>query len=285
MKRISKDLENKIIKCYLEPNNSYTVSKIFNVSRKTVIRVLERNNVPVHNKETLHSLKVLHNKQTCLNKYGVCNVSQLPDHKIKSESTCLTKYGATHYNKTEEGKSKFKQTCLKKYGVSTNAIIDECVAKRKQTCLKRYGSEYASQTQECLLKIFNTKKKNHTFNSSKPEEEYYKYLMNKFGKDEILIQYRDKRYPYNCDFYIKSLDLFIELNLHWTHGGHPFDENNKEDLEKLKSWKEKAKKSIFYQNAINTWTVSDINKKKIAKENNLNYVSIYDKNNLYSTEY
>ena len=107
MKRISKELENKIIKCYLEPNNSYTVSKIFNVSRKTVIRVLERNNIPVHNKETLRSLKVLHNKQTCLNKYGVCNVSQLPDHKSKSESTCLTKYGATHYNKTEEGKSKF----------------------------------------------------------------------------------------------------------------------------------------------------------------------------------
>ena len=29
--------------------------------------------------------------------------------------------------------------------------------------------------------------------------------------------------------YIKEDDLFIELNNHWTHGGHPFDPNNKEE--------------------------------------------------------
>ena len=29
------------------------------------------------------------------------------------------------------------------------------------------------------------------------------------------------RYPFACDFYISSLDLFIECNYHWTHGGKP----------------------------------------------------------------
>jgi len=32
-----------------------------------------------------------------------------------------------------------------------------------------------------------------------------------------------------CDFYIPSEDLFIELNRHWSHGGHFYDPNNIED--------------------------------------------------------
>ena len=35
-------------------------------------------------------------------KYGICNVSQLPDHLSKSENTCLEKYGETNYAKTDE---------------------------------------------------------------------------------------------------------------------------------------------------------------------------------------
>ena len=31
----------------------------------------------------------------------------------------------------------------------------------------------------------------------------------------------DGRYPYYCDFYIPSEDLFIELNAHPSHGSKP----------------------------------------------------------------
>lgn len=88
-----------------------------------------------------------------------------------------------------------------------------------------------------------------------------------------MYQYKDSRYPYSCDFYIKSKDLFIELNLHWTHGGHPFDKNNPEDLVKLNAWKEKENK--YYNNAIHTWTELDVNKKMCAEEHKLNYITIY----------
>ena len=42
------------------------------------------------------------------------------------------------------------------------------------------------------------------------------------------------RYPFACDFYISSLDLFIECNYHWTHGGKPYEgtEDDKQIVEK-----------------------------------------------------
>ena len=78
-------------------------------------------------------------------------------------------------------------------------------------------------------------------------------------------QYRDKiRYPFRCDFYIPSEDLFIEANLHWTHGGRPFREDDPECLTQLLDWQRKAATSKFYENAIQTWTVRDVLKLQSA---------------------
>ena len=43
----------------------------------------------------------------------------------------------------------------------------------------------------------------------------------------------------------------------------------------LERWKEKSKKHPFYNNAIETWTKRDVNKRNKAKENNLNYKEVW----------
>ena len=78
-------------------------------------------------------------------------------------------------------------------------------------------------------KANETKRLNGTFNTSKPEEDAYVLLCDHFSKDDVIRQYYSEKYPFNCDFYIKSLDTYIECNFNWTHGGHWFDENNEED--------------------------------------------------------
>ena len=40
----------------------------------------------------------------------------------------------------------------------------------------------------------------------------------------------------------------------------------------------KSKNSGYYQNAINVWILSDVKKRNIAKENNLNYLEIFSIN-------
>lgn len=132
-----------------------------------------------------------------------------------------------------------------------------------------------------LAKERLTKSKNHSFNTSSPEDKYYSYLCKKYGVEDIIRQYSEERYPFACDFYIKSLDLFIELNLTWTHGGKLFDSSNFADIEKLAVWKEKAKTSKYYQQAIYTWTDLDIRKRNAALENKLNYRVYYSEEEMY----
>lgn len=77
-------------------------------------------------------------------------------------------------------------------------------------------------------------------------------------------QYKSKEYPFCCDFYVPELDLYIECNYHWTHGGHPYDPANDNDKRRLESWKQKISK--YYNNAIKVWTERDILKRETAKK-------------------
>ena len=119
------------------------------------------------------------------------------------------------------------------------------------------------------------KLKNGTINTSKPEELAFIKLAEKFGIKNVIRYYNDTRYPFECDFYIKSLDLFIELNYHWTHGLHQFNKDNPVDLQKLTSWIAKSATSNFYKVAINVWTNRDVIKYETATKNKLNYLIFY----------
>lgn len=131
---------------------------------------------------------------------------------------------------------------------------------------------------EIQQKIQNSKRNNNTFNSSLIEFNVFQILKSKFK--DIRTQYKSELYPFNCDFYIGDIDLYLECNFHWTHGFHPFDETNENDLKILNIWKEKSIKSKFYRNAITTWTIRDVNKRKIAKKNNINFLEIWKINDL-----
>ena len=94
-------------------------------------------------------------------------------------------------------------------------------------------------------------------------------------------QYRSELYPFNCDFYIPSIDTYIEYNGSQYHHKHPFDENNEDDIKELNRLKEleqeklKTNKHTQYTFIIYTWTDLDIRKRKIAKENNLNFIEFW----------
>lgn len=122
-----------------------------------------------------------------------------------------------------------------------------------------------------IKKSLNTKKKNKTTSSSKLEESFENYLINSniyFEK-----QYMSKLYPFACDFYIVDKNLYVEIQGNWTHGPHPFDKNNKEDISILNNWKEKN--TPYYLSAIKNWTINDPHKREVAKNNKLNFLEIF----------
>ena len=218
---------------------------------------------------------------TKLNKYG----DGYYNNQQKSEETCLKKYGVKTPLNLQEIHYKAKQTNLIKYGVEKPLQYIEFKEKFKNTCLQHYGVDHHMKNKEIkskfdwdkiITKMNISKHKNNSFHISKKEQLSYDILKEKYP--DIITQYKSDLYPYYCDFYIPSLDLYIECNYHWTHGWHPYNENNNEDKLILEKWKSKNTK--FYNNAIITWTIRDVNKRNIAKENNLNYIEFWNINEL-----
>ena len=99
----------------------------------------------------------------------------------------------------------------------------------------------------------------------------------KFDINDIIRQYNDKiRYPFNCDFYIKSLDLFIECNYFWTHHNHYYNENDTTDKIELKRMVNLSNTHKFYKCAITVWTKTDLLKRDTAINNKLNYIVFWN---------
>ena len=185
----------------------------------------------------------------------------------KAKQTCLKRYGDENYRNMD----KAKQTFLEKYGVKSYTQTKEYWEKHNKTCIDKYGVENPLTLEEIKTKIINSKRKNKSFNSSKIEEKFANYLTT--NKIRFKRQYKSSIYPFNCDFYFPDNDLYLEINAHWTHGGHPFDSTDKEDLIKLEQWRKQN--TDFYNHAIKTWTVRDVLKRETAKKNNLNYLEMF----------
>lgn len=216
------------------------------------------------------------------NRKGVHGWSE--EQREKTANTCRERYGADRYLDSDVGREKIAKikSGLEFRNKMSNIISSEEVQeKSRATSLLRYGVEFPVQMKSVQDKIYRTKKKNHTVNSSKSEIDMYNLLVFRFGDDDVEHQYgKDFRYPFVCDFHIKSLDLFIELNASWTHGGHWFGDED-DDLDVLEKWWSKVyiNGSSYYRAAIETWTVRDVKKRKTAIENHLNYL-VFWKNDL-----
>ena len=211
-------------------------------------------------------------KQTCIERYGVDNYAKTDEYTIKVQQTSMLKYNKKYYVQTDEFKEKSKDTCLKEYGFDNYQQTNEYKNRIKQTCLERYGDENYRN----YKKIIQTKKKNHTLTTSKIEEDFVKYLDN--NSISFIRQYKSELYPFHCDFYLLDYNLYIEIQGSWMHGSHPFDDTNIVDIELLNKWIEKSKTNTQYKSAITVWTISDVEKRNIAKENKLNYLELFSTN-------
>ena len=186
----------------------------------------------------------------------------------------------TIQNKTAEQKAEIetkRKASRDEYGPSWNKGIP--CSKEAKEHLREYWKNTSEEYKEKVLKKqYKTKRENGTFKrqASSPEINFKLALQKKFNKDDVFTEYVDPiRYKHRCDFYIKSLDLFIELNINWTHNNHRFDSNYIEDQKELAVWQEKAKTSNYYKNAIYTWTKLDVQKFNDAIKNHLNYLVFY----------
>ena len=227
---------------------------------------------PLKNKEVREKIK-----QTNIQKYGVDNLFKNDIIKEKIKQTNIQKYGVDYLFKSNIIKEKIKQTNIQKYGVDNPLKNKEIREKIKQTNIQKYGVDNPLKNKE----IWKKSQDNRQISSkSKLENNFLNYLKLKYESDDIITQYKSKEYPYYCDFYIKSINLYIEIQGHWTHNDHPFDINNLNDQLIMNKWRTKSLSDKYYKNALNTWTIKDVEKRNTAIQNNLNYLEIFGKTDL-----
>lgn len=251
------DWGNLLVRCTqcgtpLHKFNVLSISKGYR--RKTCCKECERKQA---NEKT---------RRVMLEKYGVDNAFAIPEVRQKFKVTEDTRQ--CHRNATRK----------KHFGDAPGWNLEKSISTRRQ----KYGSAWnQAEVRNTKLRLhqdanwnnpeknFATRKQNGTCNTSKPEEKAYRLLVAKFGADDVIRQFKSEQYPFACDFYVKSRDLYIECNFSWVHGGHFFDECSQDDLAIAEKWK--AKKTRYYQNAIHTWTIRDKQKLETALANELNY--------------
>lgn len=234
---------------------------------------------PMKNKNVINK-----GKETCKNKYGVVRASLLKEYQNKTKKTNLLKYGVEAPLQNKEINKKWHETCYVNFGTYSPLANKEIYNKTEETTYKKYGVYCVfnrKENREKLLsektkqKRYETLRRNHTFNTSKIEETIYEKLIDIYGKNDILREYKDKdRYPYRCDFYIKSLDLFIEVQGYYTHGKEPYNPNSIKHQVLVQRYKERYGTNC---QPVTIWTIKDVEKRNKTKENNLKYLEIFHK--------
>lgn len=206
-------------------------------------------------------------KKAVLEHYGVEHPMQAEEVKEAAKATCVERYGVDNPMKNKDVADKVKATNVERYGVENVFAAEVIKNKIRMTNLERYGVEFPAQNDNILEAMFDSRQ----YSISDQENEVYEMLVERFGKEDVLRQYKSEAYPFHCDFYVKSRDLYIEFNGLWTHGGHWFSGSDADQL-KYGQWLEKAEDSTYYRNAIDTWVRRDKLKRRTAAENKLNYV-------------
>lgn len=296
-------------------------AEYFNISSSTIWRVMRENDLEKSKKLVAETRKNTclskygvestsqvsefrkKAKETMKREYGSENPMDIPEFKEKIKKTCLQKYGVDCVFKVKEIHDKCiensRKSLIEKYGVPytswigrgdeyisivsskdsfRNFIIKNGLKTKKDIC------EALELSASCALDYINKYNAWDLLdkNVSQPEEDFYKYLCKKYGDEDIFREYNeDSRYPFRCDFYIKSIDTFVELNLYITHGIKPYVADDPECIKYLKLYEERAKAQSIYYSVIDNWTIRDVIKIKTAKDNNLKYVMYYKNDNLY----
>lgn len=163
-------------------------------------------------------------KKNSLDKYG-CHYTQLESVKQRMLATRIEKYGTVapvhHHSETN---AKFRLTMLERHG-------DESpLPKARQTFRDKHGvtSPYVlpevRQRNDLVSagqKGYRTMAKKGRKKLSLPEKQLGDWLYDKFGKDCVEPQYqikRDGKKSWLIDYYVKPLNVYVQLDGVFWHG-------------------------------------------------------------------
>lgn len=157
---------------------------------------------------------------TNFSKFGVENISQLEEIKIKKKETCFKNYGVespaknkeildkikislkkTYSDNLEEIQNKMKKTNLERYGVEEPNNLDWVKEKIKKTFLEKYGVENINLLPEIKNKIIKS-------NLEKYGVEYPIQDLTRTNKGLLIKKYKDTNLYYQGSYELDFLNKY-----------------------------------------------------------------------------
>ena len=154
---------------------------------------------------------VENHKSLIKKKYGVENISQLSEVKLKKKATCLKNYGVEIPAKSREVQNKMKQTNLERYGYEYSLLNPDIKSKAEKTCLIKYGFKNVFQSEEIKNKIKLKLIENYGVDHPMRNESIFlKQMKSAFRVQEIDGIYYQGSYELDFLIFTKYLNLVIE---------------------------------------------------------------------------
>jgi very-short-patch-repair endonuclease len=186
------------------------------------------------------------NRERCIEKHGVTHQFSSPEIREKASRTCIEKYGVANPSQAECVRKKRSETLKKTFAARGNEIREQRMVsnlenlgvpwpmmsqdvrdKSRSSFSSRYGADVkcAMDIKEVVertdfaaaaAKRHESMKRNGTYKTSKPEDQIYGFLCEKYGTDNVIRQATIEKWP--IDFYVKTIDTYIQVDGTYWHG-------------------------------------------------------------------
>ena len=105
---------------------------------------------------TCFNCRIIHQKETCVEKYGVDSPAKTKEVQECMKKTSLERYGTENPMQNAEIKDRMAQSIYDKYGVYNASQSKEIQQKREQTFIERYNAQNPFENKDVQQKISNT---------------------------------------------------------------------------------------------------------------------------------
>jgi len=164
-------------------------------------------------------------RKTCVERYGgenpMCDQTIRTSSINTMRSTFKERYGVEHPLQVKEFADKAHKKAFEtfeKHGVKSPAQMPGAKEKIEATCIQKYGTKNAMQNPVVNAKALATKERKgiNLFKTTKIEARILQALQIIFGNDDVQHPKWFNKHP--VDFYIKSIDVWIEHDGEFWHG-------------------------------------------------------------------
>lgn len=139
---------------------------------------------------------------------------------MKTRHTNLERYGVEHLmsDPTSEYRKQRDATMLERYGNVIPTKTDVVKEKTQQTCRERFGAPYPMMNDDIKAKMIDSTNLRGLYRKSRPEDRMFELLIEQFGIDDVKRQVRPKNSNWSIDFYVQSIDTWIQIDGVYWHG-------------------------------------------------------------------